>query len=274
MTRRQTLEFYDQPQAITLDYNSASGLRQVVRHKSDFLVLRQDAAGWEEWKTEDELNRLAEHGLNRYRQETGRWRCPPGDSYAGQFRPRLPPPLFQRNRLAVSAKCSVSSGLHALRFRRHSRGCQSTNCLLRMRLAGHFLGRTYRAALINDFGLVVRLEQAYRCEHCADGSHDTAPPSPKPSPGRSDCCRGPVIVGIQRALVGQALAADGEALFREDSDAVRRLQVRLRFPERTCQPNVPILAAANRSEQQRPRLRYPKRDMVCVEKQNVPGDTL
>ena len=75
-------------------------------------------------------------------------------------------------------------------------------------------------------------------------------------------------------LVGQALAADGEAVFREDSDAVRRLQLRLRFPERTCQPNVPIIAAANRSEQQRPRLRYPKRDMACVEKQNVPGDTL
>jgi putative transposase len=60
-----TLEFYDQPQAITLDYNGASGRRQVVRHTPDFFVLRQDAAGWEEWKTEDELSRLAEHCPNR-----------------------------------------------------------------------------------------------------------------------------------------------------------------------------------------------------------------
>jgi putative transposase len=44
---------------------------------SDYLVLRQDAAGWEEWKTEDELNRLAEHSPNRYRQETDRSHCHP-----------------------------------------------------------------------------------------------------------------------------------------------------------------------------------------------------
>src|SRR5467141_752955 len=42
-----TLEFYDQPQAITLDYKSANDRRQVVRHTPDFFVLGQDAAGWE-----------------------------------------------------------------------------------------------------------------------------------------------------------------------------------------------------------------------------------
>jgi hypothetical protein len=50
-------------------------------------------------------------------------------------------------------------------------------------------------------------------------------------------------------LVGQALAADGEALFREDGDAIRRLQLRLRFPERTCQPNVPYLSEPRRIAQ-------------------------
>src|SRR5467141_902351 len=43
----QTLEYYDQPQAITLDYKSANDRRQVVRHTPDFFVLGQDAAGWE-----------------------------------------------------------------------------------------------------------------------------------------------------------------------------------------------------------------------------------
>ena len=47
-----TLEFYDQPPSIVLDYNSAKGKRLSVRHTPDFFVLRQDFAGWEEWKTE------------------------------------------------------------------------------------------------------------------------------------------------------------------------------------------------------------------------------
>jgi len=81
----QALEFYDQPKAIALDYNSATGRRQVVRHTPDFFVIRQDSAGWEEWKTEDELNRLAEHSPNRYRRETSGWHCPPGERHANQF---------------------------------------------------------------------------------------------------------------------------------------------------------------------------------------------
>jgi putative transposase len=81
----QTFEFYDQPQAIALDYSSATGRRQVVRHTPDFFVIRQDSAGWEEWKTEDELNRLAEHSPNRYRREADCWHCPPGERHANQF---------------------------------------------------------------------------------------------------------------------------------------------------------------------------------------------
>ena len=81
----QTLEFYDQPSAISLDYSSTSGRRQVVRHIPDFFVIRQDSAGWEEWKTEDELPRLAEQSPNRYRREAACWQCPPGESYASQF---------------------------------------------------------------------------------------------------------------------------------------------------------------------------------------------
>jgi hypothetical protein len=65
------LEFYDQPPSIVLDYNSAKGKRLAVRHTPDFFVLRQDFAGWEEWKTEEDLNRLTEHNPNRYCQEAG-----------------------------------------------------------------------------------------------------------------------------------------------------------------------------------------------------------
>ena len=80
-----TLEFYDQPPSIVLDYNSAKGKRLSVRHTPDFFVLRQDFAGWEEWKTEEDLSRLTEHNPNRYCQEAGSWHCPPGEHYATQF---------------------------------------------------------------------------------------------------------------------------------------------------------------------------------------------
>jgi putative transposase len=80
-----TLEFYDQPPPMMLQYNSAKGKRLVVRHTPDFFVLRQDSAGWEEWKTEEDLNRLTRHNLNRYRQEAGSWCCPPAEAYASQF---------------------------------------------------------------------------------------------------------------------------------------------------------------------------------------------
>src|SRR5437016_3640539 len=80
-----TLEFYDQPPPMMLDYNSANGRRMAVRHTPDFFVLRQDSAGWEEWKTEEDLNKLSEHNPNRYGQEAGSWRCPPGEAYASPF---------------------------------------------------------------------------------------------------------------------------------------------------------------------------------------------
>jgi hypothetical protein len=80
-----TLEFYDQPPPIVLDYNSAKGKRLSVRHTPDFFVLRQDFAGWEEWKTEEDLERLTEHNPNRYCHEAGSWHCPPGERYATQF---------------------------------------------------------------------------------------------------------------------------------------------------------------------------------------------
>lgn len=79
------LEFFDQPPSIKLLYDSANGKSMGVLHTPDFLVLRDDAVGWEEWKTEEDLNRLGEHNPNRYqRDETGGWRCPPGEAYASQ----------------------------------------------------------------------------------------------------------------------------------------------------------------------------------------------
>ena len=62
------LEYYDQVPSIKLDYRSADGKRLGVMHTPDFFVIREDAAGWEECKTEDELKRLADRSPNRYRR--------------------------------------------------------------------------------------------------------------------------------------------------------------------------------------------------------------
>ena len=77
------LEYYDQALSIKLDYFSAEGRHLGVMHTPDFFVIRQDTAGWEEWKMEEELVRLVQKSPHRYRLENGnRWRCPPGEEYA------------------------------------------------------------------------------------------------------------------------------------------------------------------------------------------------
>jgi transposase InsO family protein len=77
------LEFYDQAVQIKLKYEGPGGKRLGVLHTPGFFVARTTSAGWEEWKTEDELLQLARKSPNRYlSDEGGKWRCPPGETYA------------------------------------------------------------------------------------------------------------------------------------------------------------------------------------------------
>jgi putative transposase len=76
------LEFYDQPPAIKLAYQARNGRSLGVVHTPDFFTLRDDAAGWEEWKPEEELIRLAEKMPGRYTRSDDQWRCPPGERWA------------------------------------------------------------------------------------------------------------------------------------------------------------------------------------------------
>jgi len=79
------LEYYDQPPSIELCYRSKSGRQNRHLYTPDFFIIRTDAAGWEECKSEQDLVRLSENSPNRYRQEEGQWRCPPGEEYARQL---------------------------------------------------------------------------------------------------------------------------------------------------------------------------------------------
>jgi putative transposase len=79
------LEYFDQPASICLRYPSKR--RQLgVMHTPDFFVIRQNEAGWEEWKTEEELARLAQKSPHRYQLAANEsWRCPPGEDHARSF---------------------------------------------------------------------------------------------------------------------------------------------------------------------------------------------
>jgi putative transposase len=80
---RAVVEYWDQPPPIKLTYRTPAGRAVGVLHTPDFFVLRTDAAGWEEWKLEDDLRRLAERQPQRYcRTAAGTWHCPPGEAYA------------------------------------------------------------------------------------------------------------------------------------------------------------------------------------------------
>ena len=81
----ETLEYYDQPSRIKLVYKAKNGRRVGIWHTPDYFVIRSDSIGWEEWKTEAELLRLAEQMPHRYIREENIWHCPPGEEHAAQF---------------------------------------------------------------------------------------------------------------------------------------------------------------------------------------------
>jgi putative transposase len=80
------LEFYDQPAPIKLEYQGKNGRNLAHMHTPDFFVIRRSTVGWEECKTEADLEKLAEKSPNRYsRGETGHWSDRPGTEYAKQY---------------------------------------------------------------------------------------------------------------------------------------------------------------------------------------------
>jgi transposase InsO family protein len=81
----EILEYYDQPSRIKLIYEAKNGRKVGIWHIPDYFVIRSDSIGWEEWKTETELIRLAEQMPHRYVREENVWRCPPGEQHATQF---------------------------------------------------------------------------------------------------------------------------------------------------------------------------------------------
>jgi putative transposase len=77
------LEYYEQPNRIPLSYLNRQGRKIRVLHTPDFLVLRAKTVGWEEWKTEADLESLSSKVPERYlHAERNLWRCPAGEAFA------------------------------------------------------------------------------------------------------------------------------------------------------------------------------------------------
>jgi len=100
------LEYYDQPPSFQLHYAARDGRRLSVNHTPDFFVLREDGAGWEECKTDADLEKLAESAPNRYRRNgEGHWHCPPGESHANELG------LYYRIRSSASINWTLQQNL-------------------------------------------------------------------------------------------------------------------------------------------------------------------
>jgi hypothetical protein len=93
------LEVWAQARAIRLRYTGPSGKLINRPHWPDAFVLRNDSAGWEEQKTEDELNKK---GHLYQRDANGGWFCPAGNEYARPFG------LYYR----VNSSATISANFH------------------------------------------------------------------------------------------------------------------------------------------------------------------
>ncbi|WP_100012867.1 TnsA endonuclease N-terminal domain-containing protein [Lentibacillus sediminis] len=77
------LEFYDQPNRIKLNYVNNKGKNCGTLYTPDFFVIREDNAGWVEWKDENDLLILSKKQPWKYiKDDHGKWRCPPGEKFA------------------------------------------------------------------------------------------------------------------------------------------------------------------------------------------------
>jgi hypothetical protein len=80
------LEIWDQPPSFIINYRSIKRKNIGHLYTADFFILRANSAGWEEWKTEDELIKLARKNPERYIfGEDGKWHSPPCERYAEKF---------------------------------------------------------------------------------------------------------------------------------------------------------------------------------------------
>lgn len=80
------LEFWDQPTTLRIRYKNKNGRMITVNNTPDFFLMHPTAAGFVEFKLEDNLVQLARDQPNKFvLNPDGTWRCPPGEEEAARF---------------------------------------------------------------------------------------------------------------------------------------------------------------------------------------------
>lgn len=80
------LEYYDQPNKIKLSFIDDLGKNRGTLYTPDFFVIRKNGAAWEEWKTEEDLNKITKKQFWKFKiGEDGKWSCPPGKEFAKEL---------------------------------------------------------------------------------------------------------------------------------------------------------------------------------------------
>jgi hypothetical protein len=86
LSTEDVIEVWDQPPSFIINYTSSKGKNIGHIYTADFFVLRENSAGWEEWKLEDDLIELAGSNPERYFvSKDGKWHAPPCKRYAESF---------------------------------------------------------------------------------------------------------------------------------------------------------------------------------------------
>ncbi len=82
----KVLEYYDQPSKLKLNYTKANGKKGGHLYTPDFFVIEENWIGWEEWKQEEDLMRLAKERPHLYMKDSDdKWRLPPAEKAAEKF---------------------------------------------------------------------------------------------------------------------------------------------------------------------------------------------
>jgi putative transposase len=82
----KVIEYYEQPNQLKISYPDKNGKDRARRYTPDFFVIEEDWIGWEEWKEEEELKKLAEENPYKYvRDSNNIWRMPPAEKKAKEY---------------------------------------------------------------------------------------------------------------------------------------------------------------------------------------------
>jgi hypothetical protein len=80
------LEIWDQPPSFVVNYQGENGRNLGHYYTADFFVIRRKSAGWEEWKLEENLQKVFNKNPEKYyKDDQGKWHFPPGERYASSF---------------------------------------------------------------------------------------------------------------------------------------------------------------------------------------------